>query len=161
MEFFVVITHTSCTFWRCFKTCCLFIVGMWEASFSVLWDCHTFSPRCLDVQTNWGLRTKAGLWAGRGGVRWIKEQCGKGGIPRWSSWDQHQEEGCQIYGIQGSPGKHDRIDALTWSTEFYFHTHLLGKCRVWWRANTITLLAFTEKTSYGASHVLTGIFKHV
>lgn len=56
---------------------------------------------------------KAGLWARRGGVRWIKERCGKGGISRRLSWDHHQEEKCQIYRIQCSPGKQGGFDALT------------------------------------------------
>lgn len=106
-----VTPQTSCSSWTSFQAWLFFIVGMWEAPCRFLWDCHTFSARCLDVQTKWVLCTKTGLWARRGGVGWIKERCGKGGISHWSSWDRQQEERCQIYGIQSSPGKHAGSDA--------------------------------------------------
>lgn len=64
----------------------------------------------LSAVRRWG--QKAGLWARLGGVWWIKERCGKGGISRRSSWDHHQEEKCQIYRIQCSPGKQGGFDAL-------------------------------------------------
>ena len=61
---------------------------MWEREQPVppgLWDRHTFSPRfpgCTNKPASAVRRRgqKAGLWARPGGVGWIKERCGKGGI---------------------------------------------------------------------------------
>lgn len=133
-----------------------------------LWECeqpvfrfvglsHVLTPLSgctnkLSAVRRWG--QKAGLWARRGGVRWIKERCGKGGISRRSSWDHHQEENCQIYRIQCSPGKQGGFDALTYSASV--HTHSLGKK---WNnqqyVDAFKLFAIPEKTSWWISHKFT------
>lgn len=105
------------------------IVGTWAASFfrfvglSLVLTLLSGCTNKLSAVRRWG--QKAGLWARRGGVRWIKERCGKGGISPRSSWDHHQEEKCQIYRIQRSPGKQGGFDALSLSR--HFHTRLMGK----------------------------------
>lgn len=116
IEPLTVITHISCS---------SFFMNVFQDTFIPLWECEllvlnfvglshilTLMSGCtnkLSAAHRWV--QKPGLRLRRGGVRWIKEQCGKGGISRWSSWDQHQEEKCQIYRIQCSPGKHGGTDA--------------------------------------------------
>lgn len=56
---------------------------------------------------------KAGLRVRRGGVRWIKERCGKGGISRQLLPRPPPGRECQIYRILPSPGKRGGFDAHT------------------------------------------------
>lgn len=87
IEPFTVITHIPCH---------IFFMNVFQGTFISLWECEllvlsfvglshilTLLSGCtnkLRAARRWG--QKPGLWLRRGGVRWIKEQCGKGGISR-------------------------------------------------------------------------------
>lgn len=114
---------------------------------------HSHRSLCACANKGSAVRTlgqKAGLWARPGGVRWIKERCGKGGISRR---DHRHEEKRQIYRIQRSPGKRARGDALALSgseksgcTPDWRHT----ECCCVSPVNKRTLTLGPRTASYGA-----------